>query len=38
MQARFLMVDPYTNAFMDFGDPSRPFYLNDKSFTNILGI
>lgn len=39
-QARFIMTDPYTNAFKAFEKDlrSRPFYLNDKTEKLIFGI
>ncbi|CAM5999319.1 unnamed protein product [Sphagnum balticum] len=39
-QAEFIMVDTYANAFKKYEtEPSkRPFYLNDKTETLILGL
>lgn len=39
MQAKFIMIDPYTNAFVDYyKQTSRPFYLNDNTFRRFFGI
>lgn len=39
MQAKFIMLDPYTNAFVDYyKSQSRPFYLNDNTYRHFLGI
>lgn len=39
MQAKFIMVDPYTNAFVDYYlESSRPFYLSDNTYRRLFGI
>ena len=39
MQAKFIMVDPYTNAFVDYHTKQgRPFYLNDNTFRRFFGV
>ena len=39
MQAKFIMIDPYTNAFVDYYvSSSRPFYLNDNTYRKFFGI
>lgn len=39
MQAKFIMIDPYTNAFVDYyKEPARPHYLNDNTYRRFFGI
>jgi hypothetical protein len=39
MQAKFIMIDPYTNAFVDYyKEQNRPFYLSDNAFRRFFGI
>lgn len=39
MQAKFIMVDPFTNAFVDYyTSKNRPFYLNDNTYRRFFGI
>lgn len=39
-QARFIMTEPYTNAFKAFekSTKDRPFYLKDRTYKLLLGI